>query len=468
MSKQVENKTISEEKYQERPGGQTDKKGKRTGSQADKLDYGKTFLIGTGFFASSLLWSIYNSFIPLILKDFIASTAIIGLIMTIDNIFGVIFQPLFGALSDRTRTRFGKRMPFIMVAAPLCAGLFFFIPQMPNLVSLMALVIVFNFGMSVWRAPIVALMPDLTPDKHWSKANGVINLMGGVASIIAFLVGGRIANAYGRSATFAMGSVIMLVAVLVLFSTIKEPEAFHFKKFGKVQSEDPGGDQSLDQVFDSQAAEKGQAADSQGSKQKKSKQRLSLANFKKLAPADRHNLVYLLLAIFFWFCAYNAVETFFTSFAVARLGVPEGSAAMLLAFFSVSFVAFAIPSGFIASKIGRRKAIIIGLVGLSAVFIPILFLMNLTAIRVLLLVGGFFWAMININSLPMVLEIGQKSEIGTYTGYYYFFSFAASIFSPILYGFIRDLSGSFGSLFIYAPILFVLALVCILRTKPLS
>ncbi len=445
MSKSVENKTILEEKHQEGPDSQADKKAKETDSQSDKLDYGKTFLIGTGFFASSLLWSIYNSFIPLILKDFIASTAIIGLIMTIDNIFGVIFQPLFGALSDRTRTRFGKRMPFIMIAAPLCAGLFFFIPQMPNLVSLMALVIVFNFGMSVWRAPIVALMPDLTPDKHWSKANGVINLMGGVASIIAFLVGGRIANAYGRSATFAMGSVIMLVAVLVLFSTIKEPEAIHFKKFGKVQADR-----------------------SQANEQKKSKQKLSLANFKKLAPADRHNLVYLLLAIFFWFCAYNAVETFFTSFAVARLGVPEGSAAMLLAFFSVSFVAFAIPSGFIASKIGRRKAIIIGLVGLSAVFIPILFLMNLTAIRILLLVGGFFWAMININSLPMVLEIGQKSEIGTYTGYYYFFSFAASIFSPILYGFIRDLSGSFGSLFIYAPILFVLALVCILRTKPLS
>ncbi|HZJ68849.1 MAG TPA: MFS transporter [Candidatus Eisenbacteria bacterium] len=400
---------------------------------SSKLNYGKTFLIGTGFFASSLLWSIYNSFVPLILKDFITSTTVIGMIMTIDNLFGVIFQPVFGAMSDRTQTRFGKRFPYIMIGAPLCAGLFFFIPRMPTIVTVMAVVIVFNFGMSVWRAPIVALMPDLTPSEHWSKANGVINLMGGVASIIAFLIGGKIANSYGRPATFGMGSIIMLIAVVVLFLFVKEPPMQIDKKDNDV-----------------------------GSKKKKS---LDLSIFKKLPKSDKNNLIFLLLAIFFWFCGYNAIETFFTSFAVAQLGVAEGSAAMLLAFFSVSFVAFAIPSGFLATKIGRKKAILIGLVGLVSVFVPIVFIMNLTAIKILLMIGGFFWALININSLPMVLEIGQKSEIGTYTGYYYFFSFSASIVSPILYGFIRDLTGSFNSLFLYAPIVFTLALICILLIK---
>ena len=190
----------------------TDKSQTQTRQNNEKLNYGKTFLIGTGFFASSLLWSIYNSFMPLILRDFITSTAIIGLIMTIDNIFGVIFQPLFGAMSDRTYTRFGKRMPYIMIAAPLCAGLFFFIPRMPTLVTVMAVVIVFNFGMSVWRAPIVALMPDLTPSQHWSKANGVRKLMGGVPALL-LLIGGKIADSYGRSATFSMGSIVMLIAV---------------------------------------------------------------------------------------------------------------------------------------------------------------------------------------------------------------------------------------------------------------
>lgn len=400
---------------------------------SSKLNYGKTFLIGTGFFASSLLWSLYNSFVPLILKDFITSSALIGLIMTIDNAFGVVFQPLFGSLSDKTQTRFGKRMPFIMIAAPICSALFFFIPQMPSLISLMIIVIIFNFGMSVWRAPIVALMPDLTPSQHWSKANGVINLMGGVASIIAFLIGGKIANSYGRSATFGMGSVVMLIAVLILFIFVKEPVA---------KSPFTSSDKSEDD-----------------------KNAISLSAFKKLPAQQRRNLLYLLFAIFFWFCGYNAIETFFTTFAVENLGLAEGSASMLLAFFSVSFVAFAIPSGFIATKIGRRKSIIIGLVGITAVFIPILFLMNIMALRILLLLGGFFWALININSLPMVLEIGKESEIGTYTGYYYFFSFSASIVSPILFGLIRDLTQNYATLFIYATITFALALLSISRTS---
>ncbi|NLJ70233.1 MAG: SLC45 family MFS transporter [Clostridiaceae bacterium] len=400
---------------------------------SSKLNYGKTFLIGTGFFASSLLWSLYNSFVPLILKDFITSSTLIGLIMTIDNAFGVIFQPLFGSLSDRTQTRFGKRMPFIMIAAPLCAVLFFFIPQMPTLFSLMLIVIIFNFGMSVWRAPIVALMPDLTPSQHWSKANGVINLMGGVASIIAFLIGGKIANSYGRSATFGMGSIVMFLAVLTLFMFVKEPVA--------------------------------KSPFTSTDKKEDDKKSISLSAFKNLPAKQRRNLVYLLFAIFFWFCGFNAVETFFTTFAVENLGVPEGSAAMLLAFFSVSFVAFAIPAGFIATKIGRRKSIMIGLTGLVIVFIPILFLMNLTALRILLLIGGFFWALVNINSLPMVLEIGTKAEIGTYTGYYYFFSFSASIFSPIVFGFIRDLTQNYATLFIYTPIVFAIALFCISCTS---
>ncbi|MDD3866147.1 MAG: MFS transporter, partial [Eubacteriales bacterium] len=126
-----------------------------------KLDYKKTFLIGFGFFASSLAWSIYNSFVPLMLEErFLASTAIIGFIMTIDNIFGVIFQPLFGQLSDRTRTRFGRRMPYIMLGIPTCAAAFIFIPRMPTLFAMMAVIIAFNLIMSFWRSPVVALMPD--------------------------------------------------------------------------------------------------------------------------------------------------------------------------------------------------------------------------------------------------------------------------------------------------------------------
>lgn len=395
--------------------------------EVEKLDYKRSFLIGFGFFASSLLWSLYNSFVPPLLEGFIESTTIIGIIMTIDNIFGVIFQPFFGTLSDRTNTRIGKRMPYIVTIAPISALLFFLVPYMPNLGLLMLVLIVFNFTMSVWRSPMISLMPDLTPEPLWSKANGVINLMGGVGSIIAFLVGGRIANSLGRGATFAMGSIITVIAVLVLFLFVKEKQGYSHPQ----ESEDE-------------------------------MKKASIASFLTLEKSKRKRLLFLLLAIFFWFCAFNAIETYFTLFAVNELGLSEGSGAMLLAFFSVSFVVFAIPSGFIASKIGKVKSITIGLVGLLAVFIPLNLIMNITAIRVLLLVGGFFWAMININSLPLVLNLGSNNEIGTYTGYYYFFSFSASIVSPILFGAIRDVTQDYGNLFIYAPICFVFSLLCIL------
>lgn len=408
-----------------------------------KLNYRRTLLIGLGFFASSLLWSIYNSFVPLILQDFITSTATVGMIMTIDNVFGVIFQPYFGARSDKTRNRFGRRMPYVLIGAPICAVLFLLIPQMKVLWMLMGVIIVFNFVMSIWRAPMIALMPDLTPDPLRSKANGLINLMGGLASIIAFLVGGQIAHTYGRSAIFLMGSVIMLIAVVVLYLTIKE------NKLNRRLLEP-------ERFTPSTTPEEAVPAE-------KTPFGFGMASFNKLPKASRRSLFFLLLGIFFWFTAYNAVETFFTSFATTVLGQSEGQAAMLLAFFSVSFVAFALPSGIIAEKIGRRRTILIGLIGLVIVFLPLIFVQDLMIIRVLLAIGGFFWACININSLPMVLEMAGEDELGTFTGYYYFFSFSANIVSPILFGLVRDLSGDFRSLFIYAPIAFALALLAILR-----
>ncbi len=409
-----------------------------TEKQTLQLNYGKTLLIGLGFFASSLLWSIYNSFVPLILNDFLTSSALVGTIMTIDNFFGVIFQPLFGSISDRTHTRIGKRMPFIIIGAPLCGLLFALIPRMPTLFGLMAVVIVFNFIMSIWRSPMIALMPDLTPAPLRSKANGIINLMGGLASIIAFLIGGKIADQFGREATFTMGTIVMFIAVIVLFLFVKENNTALEQQLSKDET-----------------AEKKQSSIKEG----------SLQSFKLLPEAQRKSLLFLLLAIFFWFCAFNAVETFFTSYATSSLGQTDGQAAMLLAFFSVSFVLFAVPSGFVAEKIGRKRTILIGLIGLIIVFIPMIMIENLTILRVLLLIGGLFWACININSLPMVLELAKNTELGTFTGYYYFFSFSAAIASPILFGVIRDLSQTFSSLFLYAPVCFLLAFICMTQVK---
>lgn len=439
----------------------------------EKLDYRKTFLIGFGFFASSLAWSLYNTFVPILLKErYIESTALIGFIMTIDNIFGVVFQPLIGQVSDRTRTRFGKRMPYIVLSVPICALAFMFIPRTTSLTAMMAVIILFNLVMSLWRSPVVALMPDLTPPILRSKANGVINMMGGIGGIIAFLAGGMLSNLGGDNMPFLMGSVIMIVALVVLFVFIKEPDSRKLGRAldmrqafltGKAQ---PGVQalpigQAANPAPDSRAdlpARRASFADSV-------KGRLNVALLAGLTGPEKRSLFFLLLAIFSWFCGFNAIETFFSLYATMHLGMAKGDAAIMLSLFSLTLIAFAIPSGILAGRIGRKRMIMIGLGGMIIMFLPMLVIGNASVLRVLLLISGIFWACVNINSLPMVVELATRERIGSFTGYYYFFSFGAAIISPTLFGWIRDLTNNYATLFIYAAVSFLLALLCMAQVR---
>jgi len=391
--------------------------------QGNKLDVKKTLLLSFGFFASSIAWSVYNSFVPQILEKLIASTALIGFIMTFDNLFGVVFQPLFGTLSDKTRTRFGRRMPYIFIGLPICAVAFILIPRMGSLSSLMAVLILFTFVMSAWRSPVVALMPDITPGPLRSQANGIVNLMGGLGSLIAFFVGGILFKIGGFNLPFLMSAAMMLLALAVLALFVKEPK----------QAYEPDAEVKKSNV--------------------------------KLTKDEKKSLILILIGVFFWFTGYNAVETFFTLYATNTLGVDAGDASMTLSIFSLTFLSFAVPAGFIAVKTGRRRAILIGLTGLVILFLPMIFLANVWLTRVCLFLGGFFWAMVNINSLPMVVRLSGEEKVGTFIGYYYFFSFSSQIVSPILFGFIRDLVGHYKVLFLYACIAFALAAVSLIFVR---
>ena len=197
-----------------------------------RLNYKQTFLIGFGFLASSLAWSIYNSQVPLILSErFLLSNTLIGTIMTIDNFFGVIFQPLIGAWSDNTRTRIGRRMPWIAIGLPLCAIIFSLVPLQQTLFAFMAVIILFNLIMALWRSPVISLMPDVTPAPLRSEANGIINMMGGVGSITAFLVGGMLSE-IGDNKFFAffMATIIMVIAFIVLINYVREPDALRYRE----------------------------------------------------------------------------------------------------------------------------------------------------------------------------------------------------------------------------------------------
>lgn len=430
----------------------------------EKLDYRKTFLIGFGFFASSLAWSLYNTFVPVLLNQrYIQNTAIIGFIMTIDNIFGVIFQPLVGQVSDRTRTRFGKRMPYIMLGIPICAFAFLFIPRTTSLPAMMAVIIIFNLVMSLWRSPVVSLMPDLTPPYLRSKANGVINMMGGIGGIIAFLVGGLLSKWGGDNMPFLMGSIVMVIALVILFIFIKEPDSRRMGRMldARESIAASASDESSREKADRRVAQE----EPGGTLLHRIKERLGTTLLAGLSGPEKRSLAFMLLAIFSWFCGFNAIETFFSLYATVHLGMKTGDAAIMLSLFSITLIAFAIPSGIIAGRIGRKRMIVIGLSGMILMFLPMLFIGDINVLRALLLFGGIFWACVNINSLPMVVELATKERIGSFTGYYYFFSFSAAIISPTLFGWIRNLTDNYATLFVYAVVSFVIALICMANVR---
>lgn len=396
-----------------------------------KLDIKKTFLLGLGFFSVSLVWPLYNNYVPIFLRDFFDSQFLINFVMTLDNLLAVSLIPLIASLSDRTHTRFGRRMPYLMVGIPLAAISFIFLPNYTSFLSFMLIITVLNFSMAIFRAPTVALMPDITPAPLRSKANGIINFMGGLASVFV-LIGGSILYRTNKSLPFIFTAVLMFFALGMLLKFIKEPN------------------------IGEKAAE----------------ERISIRASVKviLRDADKSTL-YILIAIFFWFVGYQAVEATFSNYCVQFLGLNEADSGLILGFFALSFLIFSIPSGFIGSKIGKRKAILIGLAGDTIIFLLLTLVgtvipFNQVLMMGLMMIGGFFWAMININSYPMVVERTTEEKIGTFTGLYYFSSSLAAITGPLILGGIIDLT-SFVATFIFTAMAYLVAFIFITKTKPL-
>ncbi|NSW89062.1 MAG: MFS transporter [Firmicutes bacterium] len=390
-----------------------------------KLDYKKIFLIGLGFFTVSIVWSIYNVAVPIYLDKLGLKGLTVGMVMTIDNVFALVFLPLFGTLSDKTNTRYGRRMPYLLVGIPLSAIAFFLIPfSKSSLPLLMATVILLNFFMSIYRAPTVALMPDFTPHALRSKANGIINFMGGLGASVAFLLGGILFK-LNEYYPFAIGSGILILTIILMYSFIHEPKEIVDDK------------QEVSQKFSTEKqAEKGEVL----------------------------SLIFLLLAIFFWFTGFNAIETFFSTYGEKVLGVDKSISSYLLMTVSALFLIFSIPAGLVAGKLGRKKTILLGLIIITLTFSSLIFVKYIPVMFVLMGIGGVSWALININSYPMVVEMTSNRGIGKYTGYYYFFSMLASIVSPILYGGIKDYLGD-GFMFIYGTIAMIIAFFFMMLVK---
>ncbi len=405
--------------------------------------YGKLFLLGLGFFSVSLIWASYNAFVPLFLANkFNLNPAWIGFFMTLDNIAAFFIQPTVGAWSDRLRTPIGRRMPFILIGAPIAAVAFSIIPVAAILPVFVACTSTLLLSMALWRTPVVALMPDITPSPFRSQANGVINFMGGVGSIVATLGGSQLFK-MNQAYPFWAGSIIMILAVLLLFLLVKEPKEYEL-----------------------------------ADKQEKPSLWLAL---KEEVQAKEKSPLKILLAIFFWFVAYNAIEAFFTLYAQKHLGLDGSDGARLLGQLSVLFVLFALPAGYIGARFGRRKTIMTGIILMGSLmlamyFIPVSTLVTpigklpalgqLYMISILLMLAGASWALININSLPMVVDMTDNSKVGTYTGLYYLFSTLAAIAGPNINGQIVYWTGNnYGLVMVIGPIFMALALAMMIGVR---
>ena len=397
-----------------------------------KLNYKRTTLIGLSFMAILCFWQFYDQVVPYLLENvFGLKTFAANAIMSIDNVLAIFMLPLFGAISDRTNTKLGKRTPYILFGTV-------------GSVILLVVLGIFNEMKNFWGfmlslMAILAFMPDVTPKPLRSKANAIINLVGYIGGIFAtgvmmFMLKSEKqadgSSVYAEDQSFLPVFLViagfMLVAVLVQTFSIRENKLPH------VEDE---------------------------------KEEITVGG--KMPKEVKVSLVLILSSVFLWFMAYNAVTTAFSRYCVEIWGADLGTSSSYLLVATVSAIAAFVPLGFISSKIGRKKAVLLGVALMTACYVIAIFIKAQTPLMYAIFgLVGIGWASINVNSFPMVVEMSSGSDVGKYTGFYYTFSMAAQITTPLLSGFLIDnLGWGYSVLFPYAVIFSALSFVTMLFVR---
>ncbi|MBY9004597.1 MAG: MFS transporter [Candidatus Lokiarchaeota archaeon] len=409
-----------------------------------KFRVGQTFTIGLAFFSSEIAWALYNAQVPLLLGNYVSSLFIIGLFMALDNILGIIIQPIMGSISDNTRSKFGRRMPYLIVGIPLGAIFFSLIPTENALPVLLLYMFFFGLSMGFYRSQAVSMMPDFVKPANRSKGNAIINLMGGFGVAIGY--GFSIfVDTIGLQTLFLIISLIMVIALLVLLWRIKEKESYSYQMILELEGKE-------------------------GEKVKTEKTTPGLIESVKdiIGEKDKSTLL-ILFAIFCWFIGYQGIVALISIYGVQVLGYSSGLAGFLPFLVTVPLLISIYPLSYLPAKIGRRNTIKIGVV-LWTVMLIIGFFFGLMQVPLYIMAIplaflGIGWAMINTNSIVIVWELAPtEKKIGTYTGLYYFFSYFAAILGPMFVGGLTDLFG-IASLLLNGAIFFILAFVIMLFVK---
>lgn len=461
-----------------------------------KLNYKRTFFVGLAFLSISAFWQMYDNIIPLMLQNtFGLGETVTGVLMAMDNVLALILLPVFGSLSDKVNTPLGKRTPFILTGTVLAVIFMMLLPfadRRQSLVLFLTALFATLLSMGLYRSPAVALMPDLTPNHLRSRANAVINLMGAVGGVYALIMIKLLVGAGDRpdyALLFVSVAALMVVAVGILLITIRENKlrreleetekaeeqaALSGTEINEAAIENAAGSNGAEQAAspkfqqaDESAAENRAEKNAVTRTEKESSKRSVEASESSEAPAQKitlprdvkRSMIFLLLSIFFWFTAYNAVTTAFSRYTRVVWKMEGGSFANCLMVATVAAIISYIPIGNISARFGRKKTILGGILIMAACYLAAVFAGAYhPVINIAFALIGVGWAAINVNSYPMIVAMSQGSDIGKFTGTYYTFSMAAQIFTPVFSGFLLE-NVSYRTLFPYA-LLFALASFC--------
>ena len=440
-----------------------------------KLNYKRVVLVGMAFFLISAFWQAYDAIVPLILTNhFGMPQTASGAVMSLDNVLAVFMLPIFGALSDKTRSRFGKRTPYIFfgtIAAVISFVCLTFIDNyqltkvlfgnLPSgqtaetlqkltweltlsniwpLVGFIATLLVVLISMATFRSPAVALMPDVTVKPLRSKANAVINLTGTAGGILVLVLGmvfSTSKNKYMSYTGYVLAvCAIMLLGFVLFLLTVKE------KKWAAEMEEDTAKYGLEAPVSPDVPAEK-----------------------HKLTKGELTSLLLLLASVALWFIGYNSITSKYSVYASNELGFDYNFT--LIVAQAAAIVSY-IPVGIISSKLGRKKTILAGILMLAAAFAGGTLVSPETPAAIMypiFALAGIGWASINVNSFPMVVELAGKGDVGKYTGYYYTASMSAQIVAPILSGVLYDLCGMRYTFFPFGAAFVMFSFVTMLLVK---
>ena len=419
-----------------------------------KLNTKRTVLVGFAFLSICAFWQMYDNLIPKILTEtFHMGESVSGIIMAADNILALFLLPLFGGLSDKCTSRLGRRRPYIlfgtlaavavMMALPILTDSFHASPDAWKQVCFIIGLGILLTAMGTYRSPAVALMPDVTPKPLRSKANAIINLMGALGGIIYLIITTFLykttADVYvSYLPLFAIVGGIMLAALAVILLCVDEPKLVAEQR----RYEDAHPEDNLTQVTE---------------------------NGETLPKDVKRSLCFLLASIALWFIGYNGVTTWFSVYAGRTWHMTLAQANTCLTIATAGAILSYIPVGNVASNVGRRKTIRFGTLLLASSFFAAFLYTMLSdsfspVLYGLFVLVGMAWAAINVNSLPMVVEMCSGSEVGKFTGLYYTFSMSAQIMTPIVAGWLLK-HVSYSVLFLYSAIFVALAFFTMLMVR---